>query len=115
MSESETESAAEPTLALDDESAPAHDEDAPKAERPEGAAEPSPPKAGGSGTLIGIVGFLLALSAGFFIGQVFKSGDAGVELEEGTRYKVLLRGDEPMRGSDDALVTIIEFADYQCP
>ena len=90
------------------------DADGPKAERPEGAAEPPAPKSSGSGALIGIVGFLLALSAGFFIGQIFK-GDPEVVLEEGPRYNVLLRGDEPTKGPDDALVTIIEFADYQCP
>ena len=38
-----------------------------------------------------------------------------VEIQEGQRYEVQLRGDEPQLGPDDALVTIIEFADYQCP
>ena len=90
--------------------------EAPKAERPEGAGEGPKPKGGGHGALIGIVGFLLALSAGFFIGQIFKSGDEGpsVRLETGTRFKVKLRGDEPARGAEQPLVTIVEFADFQC-
>lgn len=38
-----------------------------------------------------------------------------VKLQEGPRYEVSLRGDEPTRGPKDALVTIISFSDYQCP
>ena len=67
------------------------------------------------GMMVGLLGFLLALGVGFFIGQIINDKSADVELEDGERFKVELRGDEPQLGPDAALVTIIEFADYQCP
>ena len=78
------------------------------------AAATKSKKSGGSAT--GIIAFIIALGGGFFIGQWINSRDGGdVELAEGPRYAVLLRGDEPTKGPADALVTIVEFADYQCP
>lgn len=38
-----------------------------------------------------------------------------VSLQEGPRFDVSLRGDEPTRGPKDALVTIVSFSDYECP
>ena len=67
------------------------------------------------GMMVGLLGFLLALGVGFFIGQIINKQSDDVELEEGERFKVSLRGDEPQLGPDDALVTVVEFADYQCP
>lgn len=68
------------------------------------------------GNLVFVVGFLATLVLGYFVGQWVrvKFGDKP-QPESGDRYRVELRGDEPQLGPDDALVTIIEFADYQCP
>ncbi|MFO0635344.1 MAG: thioredoxin domain-containing protein [Nannocystaceae bacterium] len=80
---------------------------------PAGEAKPAKKKGSSIGS---VLGFVIALGGGFFIGQwINNRGKDGVELEQGARYKVELRGDEPSRGPADALVTIVEFADYQCP
>src|SRR5690606_20185946 len=64
--------------------------------------------------LVFVVGFLLTLVLGYYVGQWVrvKFGDKP-QPDSGDRYGVELRGDEPQLGPDDALVTIIEFADYQ--
>jgi protein-disulfide isomerase len=81
----------------------------------DGESGPSQKKKGGQ--IAGVLGFIAALGGGFFIGQWINNrrAETDVELQTGPRYRVELRGDEPQRGPDDALVTIIEFADYQCP
>ncbi|HWB81803.1 MAG TPA: thioredoxin domain-containing protein [Nannocystaceae bacterium] len=100
----------------EDEKENARDEkadEAPPALPPANAVEKPKKK---SNPMLGIVGFVLALGGGFFLGQwINNRGKGDVEIEEGPRYRIELRGDEPTMGPADALVTIIEFADYQCP
>jgi protein-disulfide isomerase len=95
-------------------------------EEPEGKAasttdadevRPSEEKGKGfASTTVGILGFVLALGGGFYLGKWIRKPEAPpVDLVQGERYKVSLRGDEPTKGADDALVTIVEFADFQCP
>jgi protein-disulfide isomerase len=79
-------------------------------------APPGQEAKGFASTAVGILGFVLALGGGFYLGKWIRKPEAPpVNLVQGERYKVKLRGDEPTKGADDALVTIIEFADFQCP
>jgi protein-disulfide isomerase len=64
-----------------------------------------------------VMGFLAALGGGFFVGNLALSSRSAPPVAEdgGARLRVDLRGDEPSVGATDALVTIVEFSDFQCP
>src|SRR5690606_16552461 len=79
------------------------------------AAKPDAKSKGWKGNLGFAFAFLLMLGGGYFVGQWAIDYFRPVELEEGDRYSVELRGDEPQLGDAGALVTIVEFSDFQCP
>lgn len=62
---------------------------------------------------------LVVAGIGFWAGphlvRWYRGQTQTVELMTGDRVTVSLRGDEATRGPADALVTIIEFSDFECP
>ena len=73
-----------------------------------------------------ILTLVAGLILGFFIGQATRSSAPSVAQRAGTTptrpprtadatvYRLPIE-DSPVRGSADALVTVVEFSDYQCP
>jgi protein-disulfide isomerase len=69
-----------------------------------------------------IVGMLLSLAAGYFLGGYMQNGNAAMAVLPAAaapdpsvdRYKVPL-GDAPAKGGDRARVTIVQWSDFQCP
>jgi len=71
--------------------------------------------------------FVLAVALGYFVGRWvigeiregrlpnWFSAHESIVLETGERTFIAIHGDEPWHGSADALVTIIVFADFECP
>ena len=71
-----------------------------------------------------IIGMLISMAIGIFLGGQLKGGSSGpmavipaaaIPDANVDRYKVPVSGKEPIKGSANAKVTIVQWSDFQCP
>src|SRR5262245_17575997 len=69
-----------------------------------------------------VIGMLIALAVGYFLGQSFNPSDRSLAVVPAAalpdpsveRYQIPL-DDSPAKGPKNAKVTIVQFSDFQCP
>ncbi|TPV96786.1 MAG: DsbA family protein [Myxococcales bacterium FL481] len=87
----------------------------PPASSPPAPSQPRPWYANASYLLTCLAVAGIGFWAGPHLVRWYRSQTQTVALVTGDRVRIDLRGDEPSRGADDALVTIVEFSDFECP